>query len=220
MTEVRREVIDRARASLGQAHPAIHATVLRLLESRGARGTVADVGCGTGDFCGPASALFERIIGIDAVRYPGLPAAIEWHCADVDDAALPLETSSVDAAVAIEVIEHVENPRALCRELARVTRPGGHVVVSTPNQSSLLSILTLLVKGQFPAFQEGEYPAHRTALLPIDLCRIFTENGLVQIEVAYTGHGRLPLSGAHYPPAVAALWPRGLSDNVAIVGHK
>lgn len=74
-------------------------------------------------------------------------------------------------------IEHLENPRAFIRVLVRLTKPGGWVFVTTPNQLSLLSQMTLMLKNQFNAFQEAPslYPAHITALLEIDLIRITTE---------------------------------------------
>ena len=93
-------------------------------------------------------------------------------------------------------------------------------MVTTPNQLSVLSLLTLAAKGQFSAFQGGDYPAHRTALLEIDLRRIAGESGLGEVEIAFTRWGRLPLSGWHYPAAVAALAPRRLSDNVAMIGRR
>ena len=77
-----------------------------------------------------------------------------------------------DVVAAVEVVEHLENPRAFCRELARIVKPGGWVVVTTPNQLSLLSLLTLVVKQRFSAFQDVSYPAHITALLETDLRRI------------------------------------------------
>jgi hypothetical protein len=80
--------------------------------------------------------------------------------------------------------------------------------------------MTLLVKGRFSAFQERDYPAHRTALLEIDLRHIAAECGLDQIEIAYTRWGRLPLTGRHYPDAIAALSPRRFSDNVAMIGRR
>ena len=120
----------------------------------------------------------------------------------------------------VEGIEHLENPRAFMRELVRVTKPGGWVVVTTPNQLSALSLLTLIAKGRFSAFQDGDYPAHRTALLEIDLRRIAAESGLDRVEVEYTKWGRVPLSGVHYPRAIAALAPRLLSDNVALIGRR
>lgn len=209
----------RAKLSLGRGHDRIHRTVAALLERRGASGTLVDAGCGSGDLWRVARTRFSRCIGVDAVRYPGLPDDVVFHRADLD-AALPLEPATADATAAVEVIEHLENPRAFMRELARVTKPGGWVVVTTPNQLSALSLLTLIVKGRFSAFQEADYPAHRTALLDIDLQRIGAESGLEAIEIAFTRWGRLPLSGRHYPDAVAALSPRRLSDNVAMIGRR
>jgi 2-polyprenyl-3-methyl-5-hydroxy-6-metoxy-1,4-benzoquinol methylase len=212
-------VHDRASRSLGRAHDRIHRTAARLLEARGAGGTLLDAGCGTGDLWRVVSARFAACIGVDAVRYPGLPDEVRFVPADLDG-ALPLDDASVDAAAAIEVIEHLENPRAFLRELVRVTKPGGWIVVTTPNQLSLLSLLCLVTKGAFVAFQDGDYPAHRTALLEIDLRRIASECGLEQVAVEYTRWGRLPLTPWHYPGAIAALAPRRLSDNVAMVGRR
>jgi 2-polyprenyl-3-methyl-5-hydroxy-6-metoxy-1,4-benzoquinol methylase len=210
----------RARQSLGRGHERIHALVASLLASRGATGTLVDVGCGTGDLWRAAHDRFARYVGVDAVRYPDLPADVSFERGDLDRDALPVADASADATAAVEVIEHLENPRAFVRELVRVTRPGGWVVVTTPNQLSGLSLLTLVMKGQFSAFQSTDYPAHRTALLEIDLRRIANECGLDAIEIAYPRWGRVPLTGWHYPEAVAAIAPRRFSDNVAIIGRR
>jgi hypothetical protein len=93
-------------------------------------------------------------------------------------------------------------------------------VISTPNQLSLLSLLTLAAKGRFSAFQDSEYPAHLTALLEVDLRRILSEAGLRDVRVAYTKHGRIPFTGAHYPAALANLAPQSLSDNVVAAGRR
>jgi len=208
----------RARQSLGTSDAAIYAAVLTLLEERGARGVLADVGCGTGNFWRVASHRFSRGVGVDALRYEGLPDSLEFRQVDLDTGRLPLRDGEVDAAVALETIEHVENPRALFRELVRVVRPGGLVVVSTPNQHSLLSLLTLIVKGQFSAFQDNAYPAHLSALLEVDLRRMAAECRLVDVVVRHTCRGRLPLSARHYPRWVSAALPRLLSDNVVLAG--
>lgn len=210
----------RARQSLGTSDDAIYRTVADLLDSRGAAGLLADVGCGTGNLWRALAPRFTRGIGIDAVRYEGLPAGVEFRGADLDRDPLPLGDGDADVVAAVETIEHLENPRAFCRELARVARPGGWVVVTTPNQLSLLSIATLAVKQRFSAFQDTAYPAHRTALLEIDLRRIAAECGLREIEVRYTARGRAPLSGAHYPGALARRFPRALSDNVVLIGRR
>jgi hypothetical protein len=80
--------------------------------------------------------------------------------------------------------------------------------------------LTLIGKGRFSAFQERDYPAHRTALLEIDLRRIAAECGLDAVDVAYSRRGRLPLTPWHYPAPLAALAPRWLSDNLAVIGRR
>jgi 2-polyprenyl-3-methyl-5-hydroxy-6-metoxy-1,4-benzoquinol methylase len=220
MTACAAGVEERARQSQGRGHERIHAVVASLLAARQAGGTLADVGCGTGDLWRATRHQFARCVGFDAIRYPDLPEDVAFERADLDRERLPLPDGGADAAAAVEVIEHLENPRALFRELARITRPGGWVVVTTPNQLSGLSLLTLLIKGQYSAFQSTDYPAHRTALLEVDLRRIATESGLSEIEVAYTQWGRVPLSPWHYPAAIAALAPRRLSDNVALIGRK
>ncbi len=220
MSAIDAAVDERARQSLGRAHGRIHAMVASLLAARNAGGTLVDVGCGTGDLWRATRGLFTRCVGVDAVRYPELPDDVTFEQADLDRDPLPLADASADVAAAIEVIEHLENPRAFVRELVRVARPGGWVVVTTPNQLSVLSMLTLMTKGQFSAFQAGDYPAHRTALLEIDLRRIAGETGLREIEIAYTCWGRLPLSAWHYPSALAALAPQRLSDNLALIGRR
>jgi SAM-dependent methyltransferase len=216
----RADLESRARQSLGTSADAIHGTVATLLRERGAAGVLADVGCGTGTLWNRLGACFSRCIGLDAVRYDGLPSAIELRLADLDVNPLPLEEGEADVVAAVETIEHLENPRAFCRELTRATRPGGWVIVTTPNQLSLLSLGTLAVKQRFSAFQDGAYPAHRTALLEIDLRRIAAECGLQDVAIRFTGRGRVPLGAAHYPVAVARRFPRALSDNVVLIGRR
>ena len=220
MTAIASGVEARARQSLGQGSQAIHATVARLLNACGATGVLADVGCGTGGLVREVRGRFAGIVGIDAVRYDGLPADVRFVRADLDTGRLPLDDASADVTAAVEVIEHLENPRAFVRELTRITRPGGWIVITTPNQLSALSLLTLVVKGRFSAFQERDYPAHRTALLEIDLRRIAAECGLEDVHVEYTRRGRVPLTAWHYPAPVAALAPRRLSDNLAMIGRR
>lgn len=220
MSRPRCDIGARARQSLGASDQAIYRAVASLLEEQSAGGVLADVGCGTGSLWPFVAPRFDRCIGVDVVRYEGLPGAIDFRPADLDAIELPIETDAADVTVAAEVIEHLENPRAFVRELARVTRPGGRVIVSTPNQLSLLSLLTLLAKGQFSAFQENAYPAHRTALLEIDLRRIAAECGLQNARIRYTMHGRVPLTGRHYPVALSSLAPRALSDNIILSAVK
>jgi 2-polyprenyl-3-methyl-5-hydroxy-6-metoxy-1,4-benzoquinol methylase len=209
----------RARRSLGSSDVAIYRAVGAALGDRHAGGVLADIGCGHGNLWREIGSAFSRCVAIDAVRYDGLPAGVEFTRADLDRTPLPLGDGSADVVAAVETIEHLENPWSVCRELARIATPGGWVIVTTPNQLSVLSLLTLVVKHRFSAFQDDAYPAHRTALLESDLRRLAFECNLSDVEVRYTGRGRLPGSAAHYPAAMSLAFPRALSDNVVLIGR-
>ena len=219
------DTTSRALQSAGMSDTAIHLRVIEILESRGIQAPVVlDVGCGKADFLASlqSRAVFAagRCIGLDAIKHSGFNLGIEFIQADLDQGELPVEASSSDLTVAIEVIEHLENPRAFMRELVRVTRPGGWLAVTTPNQLSLLSKLTLLFKNQFNAFQGTNYPAHLTALLEIDLRRIASECGLSHCEILHSEKGRILFTANHYPRALSRRLPRACSDNVILVAQK
>jgi len=102
---------------------------------------VLDAGCGEGY----AAALLREewpaacVVGVDydaataahACRTHGGGGAAYLRGALT---ALPLADGVVDVAVSLQVLEHIWTPGHYLRELARVTRPGGVVVVSTPNR--------------------------------------------------------------------------------------
>lgn len=210
----------RARQSLGTSGAAIYQMVARALDARGIRGgRLVDVGCGGGALARALEGRFSAYCGLDAVRYDEFPEDAEFRQVDLDAAAWPIEPHCGDVVAALETIEHLENPWAFVRALARIATPGGWVVVTTPNQLSALSLLTLAAKRRFSAFQDAHYPAHRTALLECDLRRIAAAAGLEEIGLAYSRYGRLPFSAAHYPEPLARRFPRALSDNMMVIGR-
>lgn len=120
------------------------------------RARVADVGAGRGHFCAVLSAeLVTKGLDPRAHLYPSDRHPATFQCAGLecarvgDDGRLPFDDGSFDAVVSIEVVEHVEDPFAFLRELARIARPGARVIVTTPNVLSLPSRLRTLLWG-FP----------------------------------------------------------------------
>jgi len=219
------ELDARARQSRGASDDAIYAMVAAALRRHAAAGgRLVDVGCGGGGLrrflAVGRQAHFTSYCGCDAVRYDSWPDEVEFRQVDLDSAEWPMTSGDADVVVALETIEHLENPWAFMRRLAALARPGGLVIGTTPNQLSLLSLLTLITKQRFSAFQDSHYPAHRTALLDSDLRRAAAAAGLDVLETVFSLSGRLPLSGRHYPNAMAVLAPRWLSDNLAVIARR
>jgi SAM-dependent methyltransferase len=95
-----------------------------------------DVGCGT-------ARTYAQWIAPAARRYTGVDvseeavelarrAGIDAHVIS-DAASLPFEDESFDAAICVEVFEHLFDPRAAAGEIRRVLAPGGRLVASVPN---------------------------------------------------------------------------------------
>ncbi len=210
----------RARQSLGVSDDVIYAAAASALRRRGVHGRIVDVGCGAGRLRTFLGDLIESYAGVDAIQYEGLPSGIAFMRADLNRDPIPVPDHSADMAISIETIEHLENPRAFVRELVRIVKPGGWIVVTTPNQRSVVSLGALLLKGHFSAFGSRNYPAHQTALLDTDLSRIASDNGLCDVAIEFTCVGRMPLSGARYPRLLSRLFPRAMSDNVLLVARK
>jgi 2-polyprenyl-3-methyl-5-hydroxy-6-metoxy-1,4-benzoquinol methylase len=211
---------ERARQSLGASNDAIHRMVVDAVDRHDIRGVrMVDVGCGHGSLRAALQHRFAEYQGLDAVRYERLPVDVEFTRVDLDSDRWPVAPGA-DLVAAVETIEHLENPWSFVRQLSALAAPGGWVVLTTPNQLSALSVITLVTKRRFSAFQDAHYPAHRTALLENDLRRIVEAGGLEVVEIGYSLRGRIPMTGRHYPAAFARRWPRALSDNVMIVARK
>lgn len=124
--------------------------VARHAPSRAAH--VLDVGCFNGSTTFLLALLGYRVTGIDAMPYEERDRLFAGHDigfgrVNLNDLA-PLEQfadGTFDAVIAGEVFEHVLNhPLGLLRELRRVLRPGGTLVLSTPNPSTVQGAARLL----------------------------------------------------------------------------
>jgi len=211
-----------AEASGGTSNEAIYAAIFRALEEFRAEGPILDFGAGTGTLTRKllAAARFESVTAADLMDRPtDLSAA--WIRADLNH-PLPMPDSSFQTIVAAEVIEHLENPRAMARELFRLLTPGGLAVISTPNNESWRSLISLAVRGHYIAFLDGSYPAHITALVRQDLGRILTEAGFEVPAFRFTDCGGIPGKPTISWQKISAGGLRGLrfSDNLLAITRK
>ncbi|MGW1372956.1 class I SAM-dependent methyltransferase [Streptomyces sp. NPDC002446] len=120
--------------------------------------TVLDVGCGDGSAAATAAEVLagHRLIGVDwsqdALRraQPRIPSVVRG---ELTDGGLPFADGAADAVLFSEVVEHLVDPDAALDELRRVLRPGGHLMLSTPNLAAWYN-RGLLLAGVQPVFSE------------------------------------------------------------------
>jgi 2-polyprenyl-3-methyl-5-hydroxy-6-metoxy-1,4-benzoquinol methylase len=210
--------------SAGTSDEAIYRTIERRLGELDAAGDVLDFGAGTGQLTLRLheTLRYRSVTGADLFpRAADLPAAVSWIEGDLND-RLPIPPASFDLVVAAEVIEHLENPRSVCRELFRLLRPGGHVLLSTPNNESWRAIVALLIRGHFVAFGDTSYPAHITALVRKDLERTLVEAGFDSPTFTFTDAGGVPGLPARQWRSLIGRLARGLrfSDNLLVTARK
>ena len=149
-------------------------------------GRVVDVGTGWGTTLAALEARGYAAAGADVSRRaldrldrdrPGRALA-EFDLAA--EPALPPDFAPFDAALALDVIEHVDDDRAAVARIGRLVRPGGVVVVSVPALPDLF--------GEFDRVQ-----GHRRRYLPATLAAAFDGSGLVVDRVAWWGSWLVPL---------------------------
>lgn len=96
-------------------------------------GAALDAACGTGRHAAYLASLGHRVTGIDSttamleLARANVPAA---HFQTADLTAIPLSDGEMDIAVCTLALTHCSDLGPPMRELARVVRPGGHVVIS------------------------------------------------------------------------------------------
>ena len=142
-----------------RARPEIHAVVRALLAGLGAgagrRALDAPLGPGTMARHLHATGYAVTGVDIDVAQSAGLPAEITRLRANLNE-PLPLPDASFDVVTSLEGIEHVENHALLLRELGRVTQPGGHLIISTPNICNLEERVNFLLRGAVYRFISRE----------------------------------------------------------------
>ncbi len=99
------------------------------------RGRVLVDGCGVGTYLSRLALLSGQTIGLD-IEFPRVQDSSAFTPLVVCGAGeyLPFETNSIDLVFSHEVLEHVQNDQAAIREIARVLKPGGRVVLFCPNR--------------------------------------------------------------------------------------
>jgi SAM-dependent methyltransferase len=156
--------------------PEIHRAVLEAIENAGHRlnGNCLDIGSGGG-----------QLLRLIAARHSLTPYACDFlnglmetpgqkvELVDLNRETLPYPADHFGLVTCIETIEHLENFRAVVREIYRVLKPGGMAVISTPNILNLRSRLRYFSSGFYNLFgplapEESRLPGPRGHITPVN----------------------------------------------------
>jgi SAM-dependent methyltransferase len=196
-----------------------HLVVYEALLSRCA-GVVLEAGCGEGYGAELLAGVAGHVIALDydalaiahvGTRYPRVSAV------RTNLVALPVGDGRADTVVSLQVIEHLWEQERFLRECRRVLRPGGALLLSTPNRITFS-----------PGRETPINPFHTRELSAAELAGLISDAGFADVEVLGLHHGpRLrTLDAAHGGSLVEAQtavvltgaeWPPALLRDVASV---
>jgi SAM-dependent methyltransferase len=157
----------------------------------------------------PMLGVFERKFGIKIIRE------------DFLERPLPLPDASVDAMTSFHSLEHWHHsPRKLFREITRVLKPGGILVLATPNAVNVRKrVYVLLGKTNLPSlrewYEDGDpvFRGHVREPIVRDLCDLAQWNGLKVLQI----YGRNFIGR---DSEVLAFLPRGILKFIAAASDR
>jgi 2-polyprenyl-3-methyl-5-hydroxy-6-metoxy-1,4-benzoquinol methylase len=137
---------------------ALRATFKRLLNNlyrRGlAGGDLLEIGCGFGYLLDEARAYFDRRVGTDFSAEAAATAratGAEVFIGGIEQISCG---SKFDFVLAIQVIEHIYEPLSFVEQLASHIKPGGHIVLATPD---IGGVLRKTMGRRWPSFKIPEH---------------------------------------------------------------
>ena len=183
-----------------------HEVVYRRLADRCADRDVLEAGCGEGYGADLIADVARSVIGLD---YDDLTVAHVRACYPRVDvrhgnlAALPLPEASVDVVVNFQVIEHLWDQPQFVAECARVLRPGGVLLMSTPNRITFS-----------PGRDTPVNPFHTRELNAQELTELLVDGGFTVTAMSgvFHGPGLAALDAKHGGSIIDAQVERALAD--------
>lgn len=182
-------------------HEAVVGTIVDFVPS-GSR--ILDVGAGAGALSMRLADRGYQLLAIDVDASEWVSADIPFQKLDINQGLRLPEAPAFAAVCCIEVVEHIENPWALLRDLYALVAPGGQLIVSTPNIANFWSRAKFLLTGRFLGFdvQNLSY-GHINPISAFEMRTIGERTGWELVDVRPAG--RLPACWS--PPREFWKWP-------------
>ena len=173
-------------------------------------GRLLDVGCGTGAFLQLAKERGWDTVGTEFSPYAARTASaagLHVHAGEVWEAGLP--DDAFDLVTCWHVIEHVADPGRVMSEMARLLRPGGRLVLATPNvHDYIFQAAYLLARGRrAPLYDPGERELHLFNFSAQTLRAQAASAGLEVMEIGFD-RGAAAVSGKRLIDTLAFWWFR------------
>jgi len=156
-----------------------------LIEHSIARGRLLDVGTGYGFFPALMHARGWEVMGLEAslsgARYGQKRWGLQILPQPWEKASFP--EKEFDVVTALYVIEHLPDPLAFLREVHRILRPGGMIVLRYPHTTPLKDILSIMrIKNRL-----YHLPFHLSDFSPTSMRRALAKAGFAQIKTVVGG---------------------------------
>ena len=162
------------------AAPGLHDAAAQMLCTALAGGArVLEFGAGSGAMSLRLADLGFDVTASDLFPESFKPPHVPFVAADLNGAFAVHWPQGFDAVMALEIVEHLENPREVLRQIRALLPIGGQLVLSTPNIANPVSQALFLRSGQFQWFRDVDYreQGHITPLSPWVLEKALQEAG-------------------------------------------
>ncbi len=192
---------------LMKADPLLHKQVSDIISRHLPAGSsVLDLGAGEGALSQRLQDIGYHVTAADMDRNQFKPSDIPFFQVNFNsqpelDIFIRQNENRFDLVMGIEVIEHVENPFAYVRLLKQLIKPGGFVLITTPNITSWYSRLNFLMHGRFHQFSDSDLSyGHVAPVTSWELGVILRSENMEIITLSPAG--RLPMIWLHYSPKI------------------
>ena len=191
-------------------------------------GTLLDVGGATGNLGYALRNNFQTRWTLDISKVCKEPAEAKGNkflCCNVDTDGFcdwndnGIESEEIDLIVALDFIEHIIDPMKFARECHRVLKPGGKVLINTPNIQFWRHLHSLVVEGKFPhtSGDSDVYHGGHVAFYNVnDMVQIFSQaNGFTDTRMHTRGLTPEPpppiwvslMAKAEFAPSIQLSYP-------------
>ncbi|MBX2834511.1 MAG: bifunctional 2-polyprenyl-6-hydroxyphenol methylase/3-demethylubiquinol 3-O-methyltransferase UbiG [Micavibrio sp.] len=149
---------------------------------------ILDIGCGGGLVCEPLARMGAKVTGVDADQIAVETAqnhaakmglSIDYKCAAAENLA-----QQFDVVLALEIIEHVDNPAAFVDNVAKLAKPDGLVIFSTLNRNPKSFALGIIAAEYLLRWVPRGTHSWKKFVKPSELTRMARASALSPIEIS------------------------------------